>query len=121
MFLVPAGAKEKPAASFEAAGFFHDPDAPEGRLPAVRRFRQVKGVGSGSIDDRDSVIFPLTLEESGIGLVYVAVNHHSGAVPVQQGTEAFKPHVGRSILVPDTADRRMGTRRNERDRNAVIF
>ena len=41
-----------------------------------------------------AVVIPLALEERGIGLVNVAVDHDGGMVLVQQGAEAFKPAVG---------------------------
>ena len=86
--------EKKPAALLKAAGFFHETESPAGRLPAVRGIRKIEHIGCGRVDDGESVVFPLALEECRIGLVYMAVDHDGGPVPVQQGTEAFESAMG---------------------------
>ena len=75
----------------------------------VRRFREVKRPGHAGVDDRNAFPVSFALEVgTGISLMDMAVDHHGRMPGIQKRTEAFKPPVGEIILVPETADRRVG-------------
>ena len=54
------------------------------------------------------MIIVLPLEEGGIGLMHMAVNHDSGMIPIQQRTEALETPVSQILLIAQATDGGMG-------------